>query len=187
MIWVKFLCIYNFFFPARLSPFTDASMWCWLIFIGFFYSEAFINEGLFCCTGVEAWLINQTLCSLDRSCNCYCDYTYSNFSLCVLFWRRTAAWRITSEEKKALDQASEEIWNDFREAAEAHRQVRKYVMSWIKPGMTMIEIWWGHRSSQYLLDVSFSSAGRNLEGLGLYWLFQTAFRYVQLILAWAWF
>ncbi|GAB1295505.1 Methionine aminopeptidase 2 [Apodemus speciosus] len=54
--------------------------------------------------------------------------------------RRTAAWRTTSEEKKALDQASEEIWNDFREAAEAHRQVRKYVMSWIKPGMTMIEI-----------------------------------------------
>ncbi|XP_066489476.1 methionine aminopeptidase 2 [Tiliqua scincoides] len=53
---------------------------------------------------------------------------------------RTAAWRITSEEKKALDQASEEIWNDFREAAEAHRQVRKYVMSWIKPGMTMIDI-----------------------------------------------
>ncbi|KAI2567405.1 METAP2 isoform 8, partial [Pan troglodytes] len=53
---------------------------------------------------------------------------------------RTAAWRTTSEEKKALDQASEEIWNDFREAAEAHRQVRKYVMSWIKPGMTMIEI-----------------------------------------------
>ena len=54
---------------------------------------------------------------------------------------QTAAWRTTSEEKKALDQASEEIWNDFREAAEAHRQVRKYVMSWIKPGMTMIEIW----------------------------------------------
>uniref|UniRef100_A0A2K5RBC0 Methionyl aminopeptidase 2 n=1 Tax=Cebus imitator TaxID=2715852 RepID=A0A2K5RBC0_CEBIM len=53
---------------------------------------------------------------------------------------RTAAWRTTSEEKKALDQASEEIWNDFREAAEAHRQARKYVMSWIKPGMTMIEI-----------------------------------------------
>ncbi|KYO36210.1 methionine aminopeptidase 2 [Alligator mississippiensis] len=53
---------------------------------------------------------------------------------------RTAAWRTTSEEKKALDQASEEMWNDFREAAEAHRQVRKYVMSWIKPGMTMIDI-----------------------------------------------
>uniref|UniRef100_A0A8C6N1R5 Peptidase M24 domain-containing protein n=1 Tax=Mus spicilegus TaxID=10103 RepID=A0A8C6N1R5_MUSSI len=46
----------------------------------------------------------------------------------------------TSEEKQALDQANEEIWNNFREAAEAHWQVRKYVMSWIKPGMTMIEI-----------------------------------------------
>ncbi|KAG8524544.1 LOW QUALITY PROTEIN: Methionine aminopeptidase 2 [Galemys pyrenaicus] len=33
----------------------------------------------------------------------------------------------TSEEEKktALDQASEEIWNDFQEAAEAHREVRK--------------------------------------------------------------
>ncbi|CAD7693285.1 unnamed protein product [Nyctereutes procyonoides] len=41
---------------------------------------------------------------------------------------RTAAWRTTSEEKKALDQASEKIWNDFREAAEAHRQVRKYLI-----------------------------------------------------------
>ncbi|KAG2460041.1 MAP2 aminopeptidase, partial [Polypterus senegalus] len=53
---------------------------------------------------------------------------------------RTAAWRMTNEEKKALDKASEEIWNDFRQAAEAHRQVRKYVMSWLKPGLTMIEI-----------------------------------------------
>lgn len=55
--------------------------------------------------------------------------------------RRSAAWQTTSEEKRALDRANEEIWNDFRQAAEAHRQVRAYVMSWIKPGMTMIEIW----------------------------------------------
>ncbi|XP_078276176.1 methionine aminopeptidase 2 [Rhinoraja longicauda] len=53
---------------------------------------------------------------------------------------RTSAWRMTSEEKKVLNQASEEIWSDFRQAAEAHRQVRKYVRSWLKPGMTMIEI-----------------------------------------------
>lgn len=55
--------------------------------------------------------------------------------------RRDAAWRMSSEEKRVLNQASEEIWNDFRQAAEAHRQVRGYVMSWIKPGMTMIDIW----------------------------------------------
>ncbi|KAI4825976.1 hypothetical protein KUCAC02_021635 [Chaenocephalus aceratus] len=46
----------------------------------------------------------------------------------------------TSEEKRALDMANEEMWSDFREAAEAHRQVRSYVNSWIKPGMTMIDI-----------------------------------------------
>lgn len=109
--------------------------------IGFLYSENCINQDLFCYTRECRldWLIN-TLQALDRSCNdCY---DYSNLSeIFPLFLRRTAAWRTTSEEKKALDQASEEIWNDFREAAEAHRQVRKYVMSWIKPGMTMIEIW----------------------------------------------
>ncbi|XP_075906844.1 methionine aminopeptidase 2-like [Nelusetta ayraudi] len=53
---------------------------------------------------------------------------------------RSAAWRTTSEEKRALDRANEEMWSDFRQAAEAHRQVRSYVRSWIKPGMTMIDI-----------------------------------------------
>ncbi|XP_016342646.1 methionine aminopeptidase 2 [Sinocyclocheilus anshuiensis] len=53
---------------------------------------------------------------------------------------RSAAWRMSNEEKQVMNKASEEMWNDFREAAEAHRQVRQYVKSWIKPGMTMIDI-----------------------------------------------
>uniref|UniRef100_A0A667ZBC4 Methionine aminopeptidase 2 n=1 Tax=Myripristis murdjan TaxID=586833 RepID=A0A667ZBC4_9TELE len=53
---------------------------------------------------------------------------------------RSAAWRTTNEEKRVLDKANEEVWNDFRQAAEAHRQVRQHVRSFIKPGMTMIEI-----------------------------------------------
>ncbi len=61
---------------------------------------------------------------------------------CLPPTRRSAAWRTTSEEKRALDRANEEMWCDFRQAAEAHRQVRSYVRSWIKPGMTMIDIWW---------------------------------------------
>ena len=36
---------------------------------------------------------------------------------------RTAMNRMTSEEKKALDKASEEVWKEVRIAAEAHRQV----------------------------------------------------------------
>ncbi|XP_029969723.1 methionine aminopeptidase 2-like [Salarias fasciatus] len=53
---------------------------------------------------------------------------------------RTAAWRTTSEEKRVLDKANEEVWSDFRQAAEAHRQVRQHVRGFLKPGMTMIEI-----------------------------------------------
>nr|XP_039268264.1 methionine aminopeptidase 2-like [Styela clava] len=53
---------------------------------------------------------------------------------------KTSEWRTTSAEKKALDTTYDEMWNDFRQAAEAHRQVRKYMQSYIKPGMTMIEI-----------------------------------------------
>ncbi|CAL8376026.1 unnamed protein product [Arctogadus glacialis] len=53
---------------------------------------------------------------------------------------RSAAWRTTSEEKRVLDKANEEMWSDFRQAAEAHRQVRAYVRTWIQPGMAMIDI-----------------------------------------------
>uniref|UniRef100_A0A915DCF0 Methionine aminopeptidase 2 n=1 Tax=Ditylenchus dipsaci TaxID=166011 RepID=A0A915DCF0_9BILA len=53
---------------------------------------------------------------------------------------RTAINRMTNEEKKALDSSYVETYNEFRRAAESHRQTRKYVKSWIKPGMKMIDI-----------------------------------------------
>ncbi|KAL1491003.1 hypothetical protein ABEB36_011665 [Hypothenemus hampei] len=53
---------------------------------------------------------------------------------------RTAKDRFTSEEKKALDRMHNDIYNEVRLAAEAHRQTRKHIQEWIKPGMTMIEI-----------------------------------------------
>ncbi|XP_059618878.1 methionine aminopeptidase 2 isoform X2 [Phlebotomus argentipes] len=53
---------------------------------------------------------------------------------------RTAKDRFTSEEKRALDRLHLDIYNDLRQAAEAHRQTRQHIQRWIKPGMTMIEI-----------------------------------------------
>jgi len=53
---------------------------------------------------------------------------------------QTTLNRITSEEKKALDAIETDYYRDLRQAAEAHRQTRKYVQSWIKPGMKMTEI-----------------------------------------------
>lgn len=50
-------------------------------------------------------------------------------------------WRETNEEKRALDRLHADIYADIRQAAEAHRQVRQYVQGYIKPGLTMIDIW----------------------------------------------
>merc|ERR550534_1497209 len=53
---------------------------------------------------------------------------------------RTAKDRFTSEEKKALDRSQNDIYNEARCAAEAHRQTRQYMQNYIKSGMTMIQI-----------------------------------------------
>ncbi|KPI97964.1 PREDICTED: methionine aminopeptidase 2 [Papilio xuthus] len=53
---------------------------------------------------------------------------------------RTAKDRFTSEEKRALDRMHQDIYQEIRHAAEAHRQTRQYIRDWIKPGMTMIQI-----------------------------------------------
>ncbi|KAG2258579.1 hypothetical protein Bca52824_077873 [Brassica carinata] len=49
-------------------------------------------------------------------------------------------WRTTSEEKRELERLHKPIYNSVRQAAEVHRQVRKYVRSIVKPGMLMTDI-----------------------------------------------
>ncbi|XP_073824112.1 methionyl aminopeptidase und [Musca autumnalis] len=53
---------------------------------------------------------------------------------------RTAIDRFTSEEKRALDRMHNDIYQEVRQAAEAHRQTRQYMQRYIKPGMSMIQI-----------------------------------------------
>lgn len=53
----------------------------------------------------------------------------------------TALSRITSAEKKDLETGFEDMYKDLRRAAESHRQTRKYIKSWLKPGMKMFDIW----------------------------------------------
>ncbi|XP_011495852.1 PREDICTED: methionine aminopeptidase 2 [Ceratosolen solmsi marchali] len=48
--------------------------------------------------------------------------------------------RFNSEEARALDRMHNDIYNEARLAAEAHRRTRKHIQNWVKPGMTMIEI-----------------------------------------------
>lgn len=44
---------------------------------------------------------------------------------------RMAKNRFTSEEARALDRMHNDIYNEARQAAEAHRQTRKHIMQWV--------------------------------------------------------
>jgi len=45
---------------------------------------------------------------------------------------RMAKNRFTSEEARALDRMHNDIYNEARQAAEAHRQTRKHIMKWVR-------------------------------------------------------
>ncbi|XP_065863049.1 methionine aminopeptidase 2B [Euphorbia lathyris] len=49
-------------------------------------------------------------------------------------------WRTTSEEKRELERLEKPMYNSVRQAAEVHRQVRKYIKSILKPGMLMTDL-----------------------------------------------
>ncbi|CAI7911213.1 unnamed protein product, partial [Closterium sp. NIES-53] len=57
-----------------------------------------------------------------------CDYKDDNL------------WRKTSAEKREQERLEFPILNDLRQAAEVHRQVRKYMRGVIKPGMLMTDL-----------------------------------------------
>lgn len=48
--------------------------------------------------------------------------------------------RHSSEEKRAMERATEPELQDLRRAAEVHRQVRYWAQSWIRPGMSLMLI-----------------------------------------------
>ena len=72
----------------------------------------------------------------------------------------TAKNRFNSEEARALDRINLDMYNEVRQAAEAHRQTRQYIQSWVKPGMKMIDICEElERTSRALINESGLEAG----------------------------
>lgn len=49
-------------------------------------------------------------------------------------------WRKTSEEKREQERLEKPMYNAVRQAAEVHRQVRKYMREYAKPGVLMIDL-----------------------------------------------
>ncbi|DAZ98064.1 TPA: LOW QUALITY PROTEIN: hypothetical protein N0F65_001939 [Lagenidium giganteum] len=49
-------------------------------------------------------------------------------------------YRTTSEEKRALERAEEDLYDTVRYASEVHRHVRKFAQSFMKPGIKLIDM-----------------------------------------------
>ncbi|MEM6497438.1 MAG: type II methionyl aminopeptidase, partial [Pseudomonadota bacterium] len=48
--------------------------------------------------------------------------------------------RVISEEQRAMDRMQSDLWNKMRHASEVHRHVRRYAQSFIKPGISLIDM-----------------------------------------------
>jgi len=49
-------------------------------------------------------------------------------------------WRETSEEKRELERLERNMYNEVRQCSEVHREVRRYISDWVKPGMKLIDV-----------------------------------------------
>jgi len=58
----------------------------------------------------------------------------------IVEYKNENAYRTTNEEKRYLDRMNNDFLQEYRQAAEVHRQVRQYAQKFIKPGKTLIEI-----------------------------------------------
>ncbi|EXJ77686.1 methionyl aminopeptidase [Capronia epimyces CBS 606.96] len=55
-------------------------------------------------------------------------------------YKNDNAYRTTNEEKRHLDRMNNDFLQEYRQAAEVHRQVRQWAQTKIKPGMSLTEI-----------------------------------------------
>ncbi|CAF9931969.1 MAG: Methionine aminopeptidase 2 [Heterodermia speciosa] len=55
-------------------------------------------------------------------------------------YRNDNSYRTTNEEKRLLDRMNIDFLNEYRQGAEAHRQVRQWAQKNIKPGQTLTQI-----------------------------------------------
>ncbi|OGM44400.1 methionine aminopeptidase 2 [Aspergillus bombycis] len=58
----------------------------------------------------------------------------------IVEYKNDNSYRTTNEEKRYLDRMNNDFLQEYRQAAEVHRQVRQYAQKTIKPGQTLTEI-----------------------------------------------
>lgn len=97
-------------------------------------------EGATSVDGKGVGAVKQTDPPTVAICDLFPDGNYPAGEICQYKDGSMARQLADTEEKRALDRAQSDILADVRQAAEAHRQVRRYMQGYIKPGMKMIDI-----------------------------------------------
>ena len=83
----------------------------------------------------------------------------------VVEYANANSYRTTNEEKRHLDRMNNDFLNEYRQAAEVHRQVRQWAQKNIKPGQTLTEIAEGIEDGvRFLTDHQGLEEGDNLKG-----------------------
>jgi len=58
----------------------------------------------------------------------------------IQWYQNDQRWRETNEEKRELERLEKNMYNEVRQCAEVHREVRTYIDGWVKPGMKLIDV-----------------------------------------------
>ncbi|KAI2867564.1 hypothetical protein CBS12448_10 [Aspergillus niger] len=83
----------------------------------------------------------------------------------IVEYQNENSYRTTNEEKRYLDRMKNDFLQEYRQAAEVHRQVRRYAQKTIKPGQTLTEIAEGiEESVRALTGHQGLEEGDNLKG-----------------------
>ena len=53
---------------------------------------------------------------------------------------RHQLWRPWALEKRELERLEANMYNEVRQCSEVHREVRRYISNWVKPGMKLIDV-----------------------------------------------
>ncbi|KAL1244885.1 Methionine aminopeptidase [Trichinella spiralis] len=102
-------------------------------------------------------LKNQPKVPIDEL---YSDNNYPFGEIVEYYDQHADVSRVGRSEKERLDATFEEMWRDFRRAAEVHRQARAWLKSWIRPGLKMIDICeWLENCTRHLVKEDMLNAG----------------------------
>ena len=140
----------------------------WCLKFGLFAICQRVSQRLWVAASLQLWFPHMPQCEWQRNCP---KTTFTDYGVRRYYVRRKngkgtirlrGKKRITSifsmshsihnlQEARAIDRAQLDMYNEIRQAAEAHRQTRQFMQKWIRKGWGIILV-----NSVILLQIKWS-------------------------------